>query len=63
VTGISRCRTPSGESASTTAFTNAAGLPTFGLSPTPLAPIGWCGLGVTVLPISQWGVSSDVGIR
>ena len=22
--------------------------PTFGLSPTPLAPIGWCGLGVVV---------------
>src|SRR5262245_55101409 len=63
VTGISMCRTPSGESASTTALTNAAGLPTFGLSPTPFAPIGWCGLGVTVLLVSQCGVSSDVGRR
>jgi hypothetical protein len=34
------CRTPSGESESMTALTKAAGLPTFGLSPTPFAPIG-----------------------
>src|SRR6185295_7235627 len=38
--GMSICRMPSGDSASTTALTNAAGLPTLGLSPTPLAPIG-----------------------
>ena len=57
------CRTPSGDNASMTALTNAAGLPTFGLSPTPFAPIGWCGLGVTVFPVSQCGVSSEVGTR
>src|SRR3984957_11351608 len=63
VSGMSMCVTPSGESASITAFTNAAGDPTFGLSPTPFAPIGWCGLGVQVLDVSQCGVSSDVGTK
>src|ERR1700681_617917 len=40
VSGMSMCTTPSGASASITALTNAAGDPTFGLSPTPFAPIG-----------------------
>ena len=35
-------------SASITALTNAAGDPTVADSPTPFAPIGWCGDGVTV---------------
>ena len=48
VTGISRLRTPTCARASTTAFTNAAGEPTVADSPTPFAPIGWCGDGVTV---------------
>src|SRR5207344_3585057 len=63
VTGISRFRTPAWASASTTAFTNAAGEPTVADSPTPLAPIGWCGDGVTVSPSSNDGVSQAVGSR
>ena len=39
------------------------GEPTVADSPTPLAPIGWCGDGVTVKPVSQSGTSSEVGIR
>src|ERR1700730_5837067 len=38
--GISMCRIPRCERASTTAFTKAAGDPTFGDSPTPFAPSG-----------------------
>src|SRR6185295_5057232 len=56
VTGMSTCRTPTCASASTTAFTIAGGAPTVADSPTPLAPKGWCGDGVTVLPVSQLGV-------
>ncbi len=41
----------------------AGGEPTVADSPTPLAPIGWCGDGVTVKPVSQSGTSSAVGIR
>ena len=40
VTGMSMLVTPYGESASMTAFTYAAGEPTVGDSPTPLAPSG-----------------------
>jgi hypothetical protein len=50
-------------SASMTALTIAGGEPTFGDSPTPLAPSGWCGHGVTVSPSSKSGHSSAVGIR
>ena len=39
------CLTPRWASASTTALTKAAGEPTLGDSPTPLAPKGWCGRG------------------
>ncbi len=46
-----------------TALTTAAGDPTVADSPTPLAPIGWCGDGVTVSPSSQSGHSSEVGSR
>ena len=45
-----RARTPNGASASTTALTIAGGEPTVADSPMPLAPIGWCGDGVTVKP-------------
>ena len=41
VTGMSMLVMPYGESASITAFTYAAGEPTVGDSPTPLAPSGW----------------------
>ena len=63
VSGMSACRMPKGFSASTTALTIAGGEPTVADSHTPLAPIGWCGDGVTVKPVSQSGVSSEVGIR
>src|SRR6266704_7096145 len=63
VIGMSRCRTPRWASASTTAFAIAGGAPTVADSPTPLAPRGWWGDGVTVLAVSQRGVSMDPGIR
>src|SRR5487761_96517 len=63
VTGMSMLVIPYGESASITALTYAAGEPTVADSPTPLAPSGWCGEGVTVWPISNLGVSIDPGIR
>ncbi len=63
VSGMSACRTPYGLSASSTALTTAAGDPTVADSPTPLAPIGWCGDGVTVSPSSHDGHSIDVGSR
>ena len=44
---------PKGAKASLTALEKAETPPTFGLSPTPLAPIGWCGEGVTVKSVSQ----------
>ena len=39
------------------------GEPTVADSPTPFAPSGWCGDGVTVSPSSNFGVSHAVGIR
>ena len=45
-------RTPRWARASITAFTKAAGEPTVAYSPMPLAPIGWCGDGVTVCSCS-----------
>src|SRR5262249_28867875 len=50
VSGMSTCRSPYGRSASSTALTTAGGEPTVADSPTPLAPIGWWGEGVTVNP-------------
>ena len=44
--GISILRTPRCHRASTTALAMAAGAPTVADSPTPLAPMGWCGEGV-----------------
>src|SRR5262249_35432962 len=63
VNGMSACLTPYGLSASITALTTAAGDPTVADSPTPLAPIGWCGHGVTVSPSCQDGHSIEVGSR
>jgi hypothetical protein len=60
---MSMLRTPAWASASMTAFTYAAGEPTVADSPTPFAPIGWCGDGVTVSPSSNGGVSHDPGSR
>src|SRR5260221_11855433 len=54
---------PRNENASLTALENAGTPPTFGLSPTPLAPIGGCGDGVTVKSVSQCGVSTAVGMK
>src|SRR3977135_387854 len=54
---------PRNENASLTALENAGTPPTLGLSPTPLAPIGWCGEGVTVKSVSQCGVSTAVGMK
>src|SRR5262249_3569703 len=63
VMGMSTWRTPRCHSASTTALAIAAGAPTVADSPTPLAPSGWCGEGVQVLSVSQFGVSTAVGTR
>jgi hypothetical protein len=63
VSGMSACRTPYGFNASITAFTTAAGEPTVADSPTPFAPIGWWGDGVTVSPNSHDGHSIEVGSR
>src|SRR3954453_11219769 len=63
VTGMSMLRTPRCASASMTALTYAAGDPTVADSPTPFAPMGWCGDGVTVSSSSNFGVSQAVGTR
>ena len=64
VQGMSMWSTPCVScSASITASTIAGGEPTFGDSPTPFAPSGWWGQGVTVSPSSKSGHSSAVGIR
>ena len=59
VHGMSMCLTPS---ASQIALTIAGGEPTVADSPIPLAPIGWCGDGVTVKPVSQSGTSTAVEV-
>src|SRR5262249_49583581 len=63
VTGMSMFVIPYGASASITALTYAAGEPTVADSPTPFAPRGWCGDGVTVSKHSNRGVSHEVGSR
>src|SRR5690348_13480051 len=50
VAGMSMWRTSYGSSASMIAFITHGGDPTVADSPTPFAPIGWCGDGVTVSP-------------
>ncbi len=44
-------------------MTTAGGDPTVADSPTPFAPIGWWGDGVTVNPVSQSGTSSALGMQ
>src|SRR5262249_59987582 len=63
VSGMSMLRTPACASASITALTYAAGEPTVADSPTPFAPIGWGGDGVTGWPSSNAGVSHEPGSR
>ena len=57
VTGMSRWRTPSGASASLTAFSSAGSAPTVPASPTPLAPSGLTLVG------TSWAVTSKSGER
>jgi hypothetical protein len=62
VTGMSRWRTPSGASASLTAFSSAGRAPTVPASPTPLAPSGLTLVGTSWWPTSKGGMSSARGI-
>src|SRR5690349_21473327 len=62
VSGMSTCVMPSGESASTTALTTAGGSPMVPASPSPLAPSGLNGEGVSWCRISATGTSSARGI-
>src|SRR5215470_5411559 len=59
--GIGMLVEPRKAKASFTALEKHGTPPTFGLSPTPLAPIGWCGDGVVVKSTSHFGVSTAVG--
>src|SRR5205823_12470319 len=59
--GMSRCLTPSGLSASTTALTTAGVLPIVAASPMPLAPMGLNGVGVVVWSGLHEGRSSGCG--
>ncbi len=52
---MSRCRTPKGASASTTALTTAGVEPMVAASPIPLAPSGLKGVGVTVSAVVKAG--------
>ena len=61
VRGISRCRMPSGESASTTAFATAAVLAIAPASLTPFTPSGLTGDGVTVSSSSSVGSHDALG--
>src|SRR5690606_26177158 len=61
VRGMSRWVTPKGESASRTAFTMAAGTPIVPASPTPLAPRGLVGEGVSSLSMATGGTSAARG--
>ena len=63
VHGMSTCRTPSGRSASTTAFCTAGVEPIVADSPMPLAPNGFIGVGVSVLCGSNQKRSAALGIR
>jgi len=56
VTGMSTCSTPSGESVSTTALTTVGGATMAPPSPTPFAPVGLWGDGVTVSSTSSGGI-------
>lgn len=59
--GMSTCRTPRWASASTTAFWTAGIAPIVPASPTPFAPSGFRGVGVSVLAVSNDGSSAALG--
>src|SRR5262245_51586022 len=59
--GIGMWVEPRNLKASFTALAKHGTPPTLGLSPTPLAPMGWCGDGVVVQSVSHFGVSTAVG--
>ena len=59
---MSMWRTPRWLSASTTAFCTAGVEPMVADSPIPLAPIGFMGVGVSVLLVSSVIVSAAVGM-
>ena len=57
VSGMSRCVTPSAESASSAAFTTAGGTAMLPVSPRPFAPSTFSGVGVSVCSNSGTGKS------
>src|SRR5581483_5528421 len=59
--GISMWRMPNGERASTTAETRAGVAPIVPASPTPFAPNGFTGEGVSVLSSSRCGIIAALG--
>ena len=62
VRGMSMWRTPRWDRASTTAFWTAGVEPMVPDYPTPLAPSGLFGLGVSVTAVTTSGISPMVGI-
>ena len=62
VAGMSRWRTPSGASASITAFITAGRAPTVPASPAPLAPSRLAAVGTGLLPMTRSGSVSARGI-
>ncbi len=56
VNGMSMCRTPKGDRASTTELTTAGDAPMVPASPTPFTPSGFTGDGVTVWLLSIQGI-------
>src|SRR4051794_19296735 len=61
VVGISMCRTPRCETASTTAFCTAGVAPIVPASPIPLTPNGFNGLGVAMSTNVKSGSSAALG--
>ncbi len=59
---MSMCRTPSGDSASTTELTTAGEQPMVPASPTPFTPSGFTGVGVMVWSLSIHGIMCALGI-
>ena len=59
---MSRCRTPKGDSASTTEFTTAGDAPMVPASPTPFTPNGFTGVGVMVWALSIHGIMCARGM-
>src|SRR5205814_340993 len=61
VSGMSMCRTPSRDKASTTELTTAGEQPIVPASPTPLTPSGFTGDGVVVWSVSIQGIMWALG--